>query len=1143
MKRIITFLLFVLFAVSWQSQAQFNEGFESGTFPPANWTVINDGDSNGWEASTTAHTGSGAAQISYSSDAHDDWLITPAITVVSGSTDRLTFWAKNSSSSWLEQFNVKLSTTGTAKADFTVDLDNNVEPPTTYTQYEYDISTYVGQTVYIAIQAISTNQFRLYIDDVVNDAMPACPNPSALVASNVVTDSADLSWTAGGSESAWNIEYGPAGFTPGSGTTVAATTNPYNLTGLTSNTAYDFYVQADCAAGGGTGTSAWVGPYSFTTSPGCGDTFYDDGGATGPYSAHLNQIITIYPDNAGDVVTVTFNSFDMEQNYDKMWVYNGPDVNAPVISSGNSDDSWTGAPGDSYTADGQSFTSTDATGALTFEFTSDSSVQHDGWEAVVSCGPPPACPNPSALVASNVVTDSADLSWTAGGSESAWNIEYGPAGFTPGSGTTVAATTNPYNLTGLTSNTAYDFYVQADCAAGGGTGTSAWVGPYSFTTSPGCGDTFYDDGGPSGDYTNNMNQTLTIYPDNPGDLVTVTFNMFDMEENWDKMWVYDGPDTNSPVISSGNGDDSWTGAPGDPYTADGQSFTSTHATGALTFVFTSDVSVAHAGWEAVITCSPPPTCDAPSNLSGSNVTSDSVDLTWTENGSATAWNIEYGPAGFTQGQGTVVAVTTNPYTLTGLNSATSYDVYVQSDCGGGDTSTWEGPYSFTTTGTCGTFTVDLIDSYGDGWNGGSLTVYINGTPFLTGITLDTGTGPESHYIPVNSGDILSFEYTAGSWSDENEYIVYDNNGVMVADEGTNGTPGSIGDPSVPSGLQACPTCPAPSNLFASNITPFTADLSWTENGTATAWNIEYGPAGFMQGQGTVVPASTNPYTLTGLTASTDYEFYVQSDCGGGDISTWAGPYTFKTLCDTQLPYIQDFDSGYDCWTIEDTNGDGRTWDHGTSATSLSCVSGNGDYVMFAKFNSGQDMNDWLFSPGFYLTAGVDYTILFSYGNDGTSNLVEDMDVYISTGSNSYDAVNGTQILSETGIADGCHSFSNSSITVPTDGIYYVAFHGKSPAGQDILMIDDFVIDTTSAVDELTNVTGIYPNPTTGDFVIKSHDLNDAKVFIYSMSGQEIYHRTIDSDNYTINLNNVKKGVYFVKVTSDNKSYTSKLIIK
>jgi hypothetical protein len=58
----------------------------------------------------------------------------------------------------------------------------------------------------------------------------------------------------------------------------------------------------------------------------------------------------------------------------------------------------------------------------------------------------------------------------------------------------------------------------------------------------------------------------------------------------------------------------------------------------------------------------PPTCALPSGLSATNTTSISTDLSWTENGTATQWSIEYGLTGFTQGKGTYVSVTTNPYT-------------------------------------------------------------------------------------------------------------------------------------------------------------------------------------------------------------------------------------------------------------------------------------------------------------------------------------------------------------------------------------------------------------------------------------------------------------------------------------------------
>src|SRR5690606_25123894 len=47
---------------------------------------------------------------------------------------------------------------------------------------------------------------------------------------------------------------------------------------------------------------------------------------------------------------------------------------------------------------------------------------------------------------------------------------------------------------------------------------------------------------------------------------------------------------------------------------------------------------------------------------------------------------------------------------------------------------------------------------------------------------------------------------------------------------------------------APPSCIRPSNLATSAITPNSAELSWTENNSATSWNIEYGPSGFVQGQ-------------------------------------------------------------------------------------------------------------------------------------------------------------------------------------------------------------------------------------------------------------------------------------------------------
>jgi len=81
-----------------------------------------------------------------------------------------------------------------------------------------------------------------------------------------------------------------------------------------------------------------------------------------------------------------------------------------------------------------------------------------------------------------------------------------------------------------------------------------------------------------------------------------------------------------------------------------------------------------------------PTCPDPSNIVVTTPTANSVTLNWTENGSATQWQVRYVPFGSTS-FGTVTGViNTKPYTLTGISGA--YNIYVRSICGPNDTSTW-----------------------------------------------------------------------------------------------------------------------------------------------------------------------------------------------------------------------------------------------------------------------------------------------------------------------------------------------------------------------------------------------------------------------------------------------------------------------
>lgn len=121
--------------------------------------------------------------------------------------------------------------------------------------------------------------------------------------------------------------------------------------------------------------------------------------------------------------------------------------------------------------------------------------------------------------------------------------------------------------------------------------------------------------------------------------------------------------------------------------------------------------------------------------------------------------------------------------------------------------------------------------------------------------------------------------------------------VRVASDCGNGTDVSPFSNLV--SFNTLPTCPSPSGLTVSNISQTNVDLAWTSNGAETSWDIVYGAVGFdIDTEGTIVTATTNPFTLTGLTAATNYQVYVRANCGSGDISNWSSPIQFNTtICD------------------------------------------------------------------------------------------------------------------------------------------------------------------------------------------------------------------------------------------------------
>ncbi len=164
-KNVISLIAIMLLSVTLAfGQWNIDEGFEGGIIP-ADWTIYDvNGDGHQWVAfENTSHAHSGdwiAAVDCYDSDG-EDWLITPQVTIQSG--DSFIFFAK----AWYgtENFNVKLSTTGNAIGNFNVTLESIVGVGDEYVEYSYDLSSYAGSDIYLAIEWIQ-DTYALVVDDV-----------------------------------------------------------------------------------------------------------------------------------------------------------------------------------------------------------------------------------------------------------------------------------------------------------------------------------------------------------------------------------------------------------------------------------------------------------------------------------------------------------------------------------------------------------------------------------------------------------------------------------------------------------------------------------------------------------------------------------------------------------------------------------------------------------------------------------------------------------------------------------------------------------------------------------------------------------------------------------------------------------------
>lgn len=329
-------------------------------------------------------------------------------------------------------------------------------------------------------------------------SVPAMPKD--LKATSTTDNSATLSWTPAGSESAWILQYSTDG--EHWSADVPVNSNPYVLEGLTSNTKY--YIQIKAAAA----ESEWSKVAEFRTA--CGAI------AALPWSenfesAELNAAPSCWevvdPNNTKIYVSTGSTWFDLgttglffegaSVNYGYILL---PEFEAALntlqISFSHSEESSSSSgkievgyyKDDKFTllkafdqsqkawkAESPVALNTVPAGArLAFGYKTNSSTYAAAIDNI-TVSVAPSCAIPTGLEASEITTNSAKLSWT-GGEESAWKLQTSTDGENWGEAKDITA--NPYVMEGLNPNTLYYVRVQANC----GESQSEWSAACNFRT-------------------------------------------------------------------------------------------------------------------------------------------------------------------------------------------------------------------------------------------------------------------------------------------------------------------------------------------------------------------------------------------------------------------------------------------------------------------------------------------------------------------------------------------------------------------------------------------------------------------------------------------------------------------------------------
>ncbi len=356
---------------------------------------------------------------------------------------------------------------------------------------------------------------------------------------------------------------------------------------------------------------------------------------------------------------------------------------------------------------------------------------------------------------------------------------------------------------------------------------------------------------------------------------------------------------------------------------------------------------------------------------------------------------------------------------------------------------------------------------------------VNGTIYNAGNIATLGSG----LTFVQSNNTTSIPGTGLNGNTRYYYFIYAHNNSC-----TGGPLYNTSGPLTGNGT----TCPAvPYTLTTSSVSTNSFTLNWATPTGGSSSAINYSiqvttDAGFTANIAGSPFSVTNPtvtLNIGGLTNGTLYYYRILAN--NGCSSSYVNGSIATTCLATNVPYTQNFDGVTQpaiptCMSIENTNSDTKFWKtcNGTSLGNATTVTPNsGANQMGIAYDEVNSMNDWFYLQGLNLTAGTSYRLTFytrAYVYSGSDELLE-----VKYGNSASSSAMTTTILPSTTIT-GNVGYTQKFIdfTPSSTGVFYIGFHGITPANIWYLFVDDVSVTlsptcfppTLTATTAITNTT-------------------------------------------------------------------------